>query len=237
VDISQSNWNEVDASNTTPPPDGWPAGMAPSGVEPGNRAIMGAVKRFWNRTNTTQTTAGTSTAYTLTYGVAPAAYVNGEQYSFVVNQACGASPTLNINALGAVALRKFVNGAFTALVAGDLQANQVVHLHYNGTAGTFDIMDVSGGSLVQNLSSPGYQELPGGLLVQWGSQGVTGGSNVIIAFPRTFSSGPWTVQVTPNAPNGGSQVFATSPSTTGFVLANPGSSGVSTCYWLAIGPK
>ena len=29
MDITQSNWNEADASNSTAAPDGWPEGMTP----------------------------------------------------------------------------------------------------------------------------------------------------------------------------------------------------------------
>ena len=40
--------------------------------------MMGAIKRWWNKSNAVKTTSGTSSAYTLTYDVAPTAYVDGE---------------------------------------------------------------------------------------------------------------------------------------------------------------
>ena len=43
-----STWNPVDNSNTTAPPDGWPEGMAPSAVNNSARAMMGAVRRWYD---------------------------------------------------------------------------------------------------------------------------------------------------------------------------------------------
>lgn len=40
-----SAWSQTDASNTDPSPDGWPEGMARSGVNDSGRAVMGGVRR------------------------------------------------------------------------------------------------------------------------------------------------------------------------------------------------
>jgi cytoskeletal protein CcmA (bactofilin family) len=45
-----STWSPVDASNNQPPPDGWPEGQAPSSVNNCGRAMMGAVRRFYDQT-------------------------------------------------------------------------------------------------------------------------------------------------------------------------------------------
>ena len=50
ADISE--WSAVDESNNQPPPNGWPEGMAPSGVNNSARAVMGAVRRFYDSVNT-----------------------------------------------------------------------------------------------------------------------------------------------------------------------------------------
>jgi hypothetical protein len=140
ADIPASNWDETDANNDDAAPDGFPEGMAPSGVNNGARAIMGAVKRFWNRINAVKTTGGTTSAYTLSYDVAPAAYVNGEIISFVVNAANAAAATINVNALGAKALRLFGGN----LLAGALVADQIVQARYDSAAGAFDIIPQHG---------------------------------------------------------------------------------------------
>jgi hypothetical protein len=140
ADIPASNWSEVDADNDEAAPDGFPEGMAPSGVNNGLRAHQGAIKRFWNKINAVKTTAGTSTAYTLSYDVSPAAYVDGEIISFVVNATNGAAATINVNALGAKALRLFGGN----LLPGALLANQIVQARYGSAAGAFDIIPQHG---------------------------------------------------------------------------------------------
>jgi hypothetical protein len=144
ADIGASNWNETDANNSDAAPDGFAEGMAPSGVNNGARAMMGAVKRFWNRINAVKTTGGTTSAYTLTYDVAPAAYANGEIISFVVNATNAAAATINVNALGAVPFRLFGGN----LLAGALITDQITQARYNSSAGAFDI-----------LTSPGWVRL------------------------------------------------------------------------------
>lgn len=140
ADINASNWNSADASNTTAAPDGAPEGMAASGVNDVLRAHQGAIKRFWNKINATATTAGTTSAYTLTYDVAPAAYTDGEIISFVVNATNAAAATINVNALGAKALRLFGGN----LLPGALLANQIVAARYSSSAGAFDIIPQHG---------------------------------------------------------------------------------------------
>ena len=76
ADIGAGNWNESDTNNNQPAPDGAPEGMSPSGVNDTIRAVMGALKRWFNWSSP-KLTAGSATAYTLTYGVAPGALVDG----------------------------------------------------------------------------------------------------------------------------------------------------------------
>lgn len=140
ADIAASNWSETDASNTTAAPDGFPEGMAPSGVNDGLRAHQGAIKRFWNKINAVKTTGGTTSAYTLAYDVAPAAYVDGEIISFVVNATNAAAATINVNALGAKALRLFAGN----LLPGALLTGQIVQARYGSAAGAFDIIPQNG---------------------------------------------------------------------------------------------
>lgn len=143
-DIPNSTWSEVDASNTSPVPNGAPEGWFPSDVNNVYRMGMGATKRFWDHLNVTKVTGGTSTAYTLTYSVAPQALYGGEIFSFAFNQDCGVAPTLNVNALGDKTFRKWSGTAWVALAALDVRANQVVTCYYNSTAQTYDIIAGAG---------------------------------------------------------------------------------------------
>lgn len=139
MDVYSANWNEADASNSTAAPDGWPEGMAPSGVNDSGRAMMGAVKRYVDQ-QIPLVTGGTSTAYTLAYAVTPSGLADGMTHLVQFNAACGASPTLNVNALGAKPVHKYHNGAWGVLGANDVSTDMVCEVAYNGGAGTYRIV-------------------------------------------------------------------------------------------------
>ena len=92
MDIGASNWNESDTLNNTPAPDGAPEGMAPSGVDDTIRAVMGALKRWFNWSSP-KITGGSVTAYTLTYGVVPGALVDGMTHLVQFHAVNGAGAT------------------------------------------------------------------------------------------------------------------------------------------------
>src|ERR1019366_2328305 len=98
-DIESTNFSETAASNNAAPPDGWPEGQNPSTVNNCARENMGAIKREWNRSHPTVTSAGTNTV-TLAYTTAPAAYVQGQQFSFIAGVTNTSAVTLNVNGLG-----------------------------------------------------------------------------------------------------------------------------------------
>jgi hypothetical protein len=83
----------------------------------------------------------------------------------------------------------------------------------------------------QSLTTNGYQELPGGLILQWGfSQATTGGSGV--TFPIAFPTAIWNVTSGINSTSE-SSIKATSLSLTGFTFT---SASVTTSHsWIAIG--
>lgn len=76
------------------------------------------------------TTAGTSTAYTLTLTPALSGYTTGQRFLVKIHTSCGNSPTININGLGAKSIVKNVS---TALVTGDLETDKYYLMVYNGT--------------------------------------------------------------------------------------------------------
>lgn len=163
AEISSSSWSETDASNTQPPPDGAPAGTYPSQAEGIWRAMMGAVKRFWDRVNGTVTTTGSSGAYIYTPVNAsfPTAYVQGETYRWRSHQLGAGSDTLNVNALGAKNIYKATSSGLALLAAGDIQSGQMVETTYdtnlNAAAGGFHLMGgpASSGSQINYSSTTG----------------------------------------------------------------------------------
>lgn len=143
ADIPASTWSETDANNNTAAPLGFPEGMAPSGVNNGARAVMGAVKRWFNWT-IPKTTAGTTTAYTLSYSVAPSALVDGMSHLVQFNATSGASPTLNVNSLGAKPIYYFTGSAWAQVTAaGTLPANMIARVSYNQSDGAYRITSAS----------------------------------------------------------------------------------------------
>ncbi|RVJ16523.1 hypothetical protein CN184_28455 [Sinorhizobium medicae] len=131
TDYSQSNWAELDSDNDSVAPLGVQGGYAPSAIAPIIRAIMGAAKRNYNRSNAIYTTTGTGNAYVLTYEGAPLAYVKGEIYRFFVDRANTGAATLNINALGAKAI---IMPDGSALTASQIKAGRVLDVFYNGAS-------------------------------------------------------------------------------------------------------
>lgn len=81
-------------------------------------------------------TAGSGTAYTASISPAPGAYYTGMTLFLKAHAVSGASPTLNINGLGAKNLKK--RGG-SAVIGGDIFANQLLHVTYDGT--NFIIVD------------------------------------------------------------------------------------------------
>jgi hypothetical protein len=143
MDISQTNWNEVDDNNSTAAPDGAPEGMPPSGVNNTMRAMMGAIKRWYDQAIPKATDGtGTSTAFTLTYSVAPTALADGMVFLVKFDKTCGASPTLNVNTLGAKPIYAWytASGAWAAVNSGDILAGQTLRLVYDQTSGNFRIL-------------------------------------------------------------------------------------------------
>lgn len=129
-DISNSTWSETDASNNGVSPTGWTSGtMLPSQVSPTARAMMGGVKRFYDHINATVTSGGAANVQTLTYTVAPAAYVSGDRYTFIAGFTNTAATTLNVNALGA----KNVKIGSTALAGSEIRSGQAYDIAYDGT--------------------------------------------------------------------------------------------------------
>ena len=138
ADIAATSWSETAAGNSAAPPDGWPENMPRSTVNNTGREMMGAIKRDWNRGHHTRASTGTSTAYVLTYDQAPPPYSQGLTFAFIAHTTCGASPTLNVNAVGAKRLKRHSGaGTYADLKAGDLPAALPVEVYYDNGQDAF----------------------------------------------------------------------------------------------------
>ncbi|WIM14486.1 hypothetical protein [Enhydrobacter sp.] len=172
MDISQSNWNEADDNNTTAAPDGAPEGMPPSGVNDTLRAMMGAIKRWYDQSIPRTTDgAGSSTAYRLSYDAIPTALADGMTFLVGFDKSCGNAPTLEVNSLGAKPLHKWTSGSWVALVAGDLMAGQIVRLAYDQASGALRILAPL--NVVPTGATLGFRgtaaQVPAGWLIERGT--------------------------------------------------------------------
>jgi hypothetical protein len=136
ADIGSSYWSPTDASNNSAAPNGAPEGMSPGGVNDVLRAHQGAIRR-WYEWSVPKTTGGTTSAYTLTYTVAPGALVDGMTHIVQFDAANAAAATLNVNSLGAKTLQYYVAGSWRTLPASVVSANRIVAVTYNLAADTY----------------------------------------------------------------------------------------------------
>lgn len=76
--------------------------------------------------------------YVITLSPVPISLVNGMRLKFKTDVGNTGAATLNVNGLGAISL---VTGISTALVTGDIVANQVVEVVYNSTGPVFQVLN------------------------------------------------------------------------------------------------
>lgn len=137
-----SVFSQNDASNATGTMPSWSGTALPSTIDDAGRALQGAVFREWNWRNPTITSGGSANTQTLTYSVAPAALYNGQSFAFLAGYTNSGATTLNINSLGATAIKKLVNGTAVALTGGEITAGNIVRVSYNTAASAFLIDNV-----------------------------------------------------------------------------------------------
>lgn len=128
-------WSQTAASNATADTNvNWAEGQAPSSVNDSARAMMASVAKWRDDNAGTLTTGGTSTAYTVTSNqvFASLAAMSGHTVRLKFNATNGASPTLNVDGLGAKAI---VTVTGTAIGTATILANSIYSLTYaNGSS-------------------------------------------------------------------------------------------------------
>jgi microcystin-dependent protein len=168
-DLSAASWSEADASNSQPPPNGWPEGQPPSTVNDCARMMMGALKRWWNRDHASAgvTVGGTANAITLSYLQNPAAYVQGEKFAFKATTSNTAAITVQIGTLSATNLYKQGLTGPIPMIGGEITAGQLVEIEFDGTQ--FQLLSPVSGSGDQTVF------LPSGMLAPFGGSAAPAG--------------------------------------------------------------
>jgi hypothetical protein len=106
--MSFFKWSKTASNNATADATiNWAEGQAPSTVNDSARAMMAAAAKYRDDVAGTIATGGTSTAYTLTsnQGFDSLANMSGKMVAFIPHATNGATVTLNVDGLGAKALR------------------------------------------------------------------------------------------------------------------------------------
>jgi microcystin-dependent protein len=106
--MSFFKWSKTASNNATADATiNWAEGQAPSTVNDSARAMMAAAAKYRDDVAGTTSTGGTSTAYTLTsnQGFDSLANMSGKMVAFIPHATNGATVTLNVDGLGAKALR------------------------------------------------------------------------------------------------------------------------------------
>lgn len=119
---------------TSTNPDGW-AVLAYQRATGGPLLTCVTPAQLQGQTYTAFTTAGTATAFTLTPTPAIGSLVAGQRFRVKMGQAnSGTTPTLAVSGLAATAIKMYVtDGTKRDPVAGELAANLLVDMEYDGT--------------------------------------------------------------------------------------------------------
>lgn len=101
----QSAWSTTAATNATADDNiNWREGQGPGTVNNSARAMMAAIKKWFKDSSGSLVTGGSSTAYTLTTNEG-LTLADGVRVTCRMHASCGASPTLNVDSTGAVAIQ------------------------------------------------------------------------------------------------------------------------------------
>lgn len=145
------DWDNSAANNNSSPPNGFPENMQYSAVNNAAREVMAVVARYFDAVEGIQT-AGTSNAYTLTVAQTLSAYAEGQLFLFEADRANTGAVTLNVNALGAVAV---VDTYGNALVADDIVVGGRYMAQHDGT--DLHLINFEGFSAADNTKLTGIE--------------------------------------------------------------------------------
>lgn len=98
------------------------------------RSLASKLAQFVDDLGAVNTVAGTGDAVTVTLASGITAYATGQFFKFIAGAANTGAATLNVNSIGAKAIRKISGGTDVALVAGDLAAGVTYEVVYRATA-------------------------------------------------------------------------------------------------------
>jgi hypothetical protein len=128
-------WSKTAADNGSADADvPWPEGMARRQVNDSARSLMGRVAELLADISGTLTAGGTANGLTVTANSGFTTYANGRLIAFIAASDNTGAATLNVNAIGAKAIRRMGTSGDAALAAGAIKAGGVYTVQYNTAA-------------------------------------------------------------------------------------------------------
>jgi len=190
----------------------------------------------------TYTDSGAANAYVLSAigsKQAPTAYTEGMRIRFqAANNNTGAS-TVNVAGLG---VKNIKTSSGSDPAADDIATSLLTEAWYDVSAGYFVLSTPADLSDFANLlSANGYQKLPKGFILQWGTGTTDGAGTVTVTYPIAFPTATLAVLATDKATSiAATQIIASSstPTTTQavfYAITDAGAAISTPFFWLAIG--
>jgi hypothetical protein len=203
-----------------------------------------------NQTVTAFTTGGTSTAYTLTPTPAITANAANQRFRVKFNAAAGTTPTLAVSGQAALNLKyKDSAGTKQAITSTQVPINWISDVENDGT--DWVVLDVPLAAAMQgenqSLATSGYQKLPGGLIIQWGTASIASTAagattSQTVTYPIAFPNGAMAISASVSTATIGTEFFTASANKSSASQAlikcrNSFGSSASTASvdWIAIG--
>jgi hypothetical protein len=148
------DWSVTDASNI----DLWPENMRGGQINDSGRAMQGVLARWFEDTNGSITASGSSNAFSATSKRTIGALSDALRISFKANHSITGSATLNLNGIGATAIKRW-NGSATA--QGDIVSGQIVDLVYASSLSAWLMMSVPAALIASTHADLGENASPG----------------------------------------------------------------------------
>lgn len=139
-----TSWSTSAASNNSAAPNGFPEGMAPSGLNDAAREVMAAVARWYEEAGGALTSGGAANAYTLTTNSSHSTLAAGDHFRFEANHTNTGAATLAVDSAAADSI---VMPDGDALAAGAIQSGGVYTVVFDGT--NFQVLDSEFGDIAR----------------------------------------------------------------------------------------
>jgi hypothetical protein len=145
--MSIFSWSTTPVINATIDGHNIAENCSPAGLNDAMRAIMADVIQYVKDTGGALATAGAANTYTVTTNATWTAYADGQSLVVQINATNTGAATLNVDALGAKAIKKYTKAGVAAVDADDLQSAGVYPVAYDATGGYFVLVGQTLGAI------------------------------------------------------------------------------------------